>query len=134
MSRKQELYQDILTWCLPALRNSLSNLHHGYWWQMSPLKRKRIAHSGYEIAQFIHALHATILQEEFSEHDFWFLNHHARAFIERNQVKSLHLYGMMAYFIQELIKAVPEEMRHKLEWSGPPEDYSWARPRSGDEL
>ncbi len=133
MSRKQEIYKEILRWALPSSRASLSQF-----WKVRPFvvlaaERQRALREGYEIAQFVHNLYVSILEEEFTRHDIDFLNVQARHFVEDNSGENGHLYSMFVYFIQELFKAVPEEKRDKLTWNGPESDYSWARPAYFDE-
>lgn len=133
MSRKQEIYRDILMWALPSTRNTLSLFRRGRLpVVLSPRIQSALA-SEYEVAQFVHNLYVSILAEEFTDHDIWFLNYQARSFYERNDDKNPH-YSLFAYYIQELFKEVPENKKGKLLWAGPEGDYSWARPRHGYEL
>ncbi len=134
MSRKQEIYKDILSWALPSLRNRLS-----WFYRVRPLrllsrKRQIDFRSYYEVAQFVHNLYVSILDESFTDHDIHFLNYQARAFFERNNDKECLHYSLFVYYIQELFKEVPVAMRDKLLWPGPEGDYSWARPKRGYEL
>ena len=124
MSRKQELYRDILTSALPFVRSGLQNVVHVPWWRMLPRRRRRFGRSYYEVAQLVHDLPVSILSEEFSEHDLWFLNVHARSFLERNDARTHTLYPVLARYIQELFQIVPERMKARLEWAGPTEDWS----------
>jgi hypothetical protein len=96
-------------------------------------KWQRALRSQYAIAEFIHNLYVSILQEDFTDHDIHFLNYQARSFFEHNDETCPH-YNLFTYYIQELFKEVPEDKRHKLMWEGPKEDYSWARPKFGWEL
>ena len=134
MSRKQEIYREILTWALPNSRNTLSRFHRVRWLRVLSRKDQTYLKGAYEVAQFVHNLYVSILEEEFIFHDIWFLNVQARAFIERNSDKTCSLYSLFAYYIQELFKIVPQDLRHKLEWSGPEGDFSWAAPKRGDEV
>ena len=134
MSYKQEIYKEILFWALPAVRGTLSRFR-----RVRPLRMlfpgTQIAlRSAYETAQLVHDLSVSILDEEFTDHDLWFLNHHARSFCERNSAKDCMPYSVLCYYIQELFKEVPVHKRHELMWPGPEGDYSWARPMRGSEL
>ncbi len=133
MSRKQEIYKDILSWALPSARNTLS-----WFRRVRPLvvlspRLQRALGPQYEVAEFVHNLYVSILDEEFTDHDIHFLNYQARSFYERNDDTCEH-YSLFAYYIQELFKEVPEDRRDKLMWAGPQGDYSWARPKRGYEL
>jgi len=125
LSRKQEIYRDILALSLPHMRNGLSNVVHVFWWTILPRRRRRFARSYYEVAELVHGLSDTIFCADFTEQDFWFLNVHARAFLERNAPKNITPYPVLALHIQQLFAAVPDELRHKLNWPGPTEDWSW---------
>ena len=134
MSRKQEIYCEILRRALPQSRNTLSQFRKTRWCRILSRKQQLGFRCTYEVAQFVHNLYETILVEEFARHDIWFLNVQARAFIERNDEKTCYSYPIFAYYVQELFKIVPDELREQLEWDGPEGDYEWARPRRGGEL
>ncbi len=89
-------------------------------------RQKRLLQASYEIAEFVHNLCVSIAREEFASHDIWFLNVQARSLIERNNEQNCPHYSLFAYYIQELFKIVPEELRVDLEWDGPSGDYSRA--------
>jgi len=126
MSPKQAIYQSILSWSLPYIRNGLSNTVHVPWWTLLPRRRRRFARSHYEVAQLVHSLSGTIFCEEFTDQDLWFLNVPARTFLERNSPQTLPLYPVFALRIQQLFAAVPDTLKHQLEWAGPTGDWSWA--------
>lgn len=134
MSQKQEIYREILRWALPQSRNTLSQFRQVRLWRLLSCKKQRHLRGTYEVAQFVHNLYVSILEEDFTSHDIWFLNVQARAFIECNDDKTCYLYSLFAYYIQELFKIVPANLRDELKWNGPEGDYEWARPRRGDEL
>jgi hypothetical protein len=130
MSRKQEIYKDILSWALPSARNCLSHFRRPRLIVLLSPKDQKWLRYHYELAECVHNLYVSLLEAEFTDHDIHFLNYQARSFFERHG-KDDPVY---AYYIQELFKEVPEHMRGKLMWAGPEEDYSWARPRTGWEL
>lgn len=107
MSKKQEIYVELMRHGMPYTRNILS---HGL---IYGRKRKET----FEIAQLIHSLYVSILEEEFTDHDFWFLNVQARAYCEDN--KNSFLYPVIKELLMELFNSVPEEQKGKLEWQGP---------------
>ena len=133
MSRKQEIYRQILSWALPSNRNCLSWFRKISFLKLLSPKWQRGLRDQFEVAQFVHNLYVSILEEEFVRHDIHFLNYQARAFFQRNDDTCLN-YSLFAYYIQELFKEVPEDRRHELNWDGPQGDFSWARPKRGDEF
>ncbi len=133
MSRKQEIYRQILAQALPFNRNELSQLCAVDFLELLPPKRQSALRYQYQVAQFVHNLSATILVENFTQHDIHFLNYQARKFFENND-DQCRFYSLFAYYIQELFKEVPEERRHELSWDGPQGDFSWARPKVGGEF
>lgn len=111
MGRKQEIYRELLQFGLPHLR-AIRTLR---WWQAA---RRRAL---YEEAEFLHSLHVSILEPEFVDHDFWFLNHQARSFLEHADPRHAACYDQHRRLIRELFALVPEQLRTKLEWPGPDE-------------
>jgi len=73
MSRKQEIYSDMLWWALPYIRNVQTR---------SWLVRAR-DRSCYFEAELVHNLPNSLLEPEFGDHDIWFLNHQAKWFTEK---------------------------------------------------
>lgn len=133
MTRKQEFYRDMLAWALPSARNAFKLLESKNEFILLSPEMHRFLRCQYEVAQLVHGLAHLILQEEFSDQDVWFLNLGARTFIERCSPNCTS-YPLFADFIQQLFDEVPEEKKALLEWSGPDEDYSWARPQPGNEI
>lgn len=107
MSRKQEIYAELLRHSLPMARNVLSH--------------RVIFGAGREeafrICQLAHNLYVSILNEEFTSHDLWFLNVTAREYV--NSAKGTVLYDVVTKLIRELFSVVPSEMKNQLEWAGP---------------
>ena len=134
MSRKQEIYRDILRWALPQSRNTLSRFRRIGWWKLLSRKELLDLRAASEVSQFVHNLYVSILDEEFTFHDVWFLNFQARSFIEGNSDATCYSHSLFCFYVQQLFQIVPEEMREKLKWDGPQGDYNWARPRTGAEL
>lgn len=69
--------------------------------------------------ELVHDLYASIFEEEFTNHDLYFLNLHARLFLERNNEDSCFGYDLIARRIQELFELVPAPLKSQLEWAGP---------------
>jgi hypothetical protein len=110
MSPKQTVYQAMLRSTLPHLRNVSTRR----WW------RRLRDRSAFHESELIHNLPVSIFEPEFVEHDLWFLNFQARAYCERcNPALSL-LYPQQVAKIRELFALVPEHLRVKLQWAGPP--------------
>src|SRR6516164_5962639 len=107
MSRKQEIYRELLQFGLPSLRA----VRHLRWWQKS--RREAL----YVEAELLHNLYATILEPEFVEHDIWFLNHQANWFLTHADPKHVASYYHHEHLIQELFTLVPKRLRDKLMWS-----------------
>ena len=59
----------------------------------------------------------SILDEEFVDHDFWFLNVHAKEYV--NCAQGCALYRPVVELIRQLFSEVPVGMRNQLEWMGP---------------
>lgn len=109
MSRKQEIYKEMLRWGLPHLRNVLAQ---GVWQRLQD-------RSCLLEAQLLHSLPNTILEEQFVEGDLWFLNHDARAYLAECSPAISPNYQVHAQGIRELFTLVPPEAREKLKWKGP---------------
>ncbi len=133
MSRKQEIYRQILSWALPSTRNCLSHFRQSSLPKLLSPKRQCYLRDQFEVAEFVHNIYVSILEEKFTHHDIHFLNFQARAFFQRNDDRCLN-YSLFAYYIQELFKEVPEDRRYELDWDGPRGDFSWARPKRGGEF
>jgi hypothetical protein len=120
MSRKQEIYRELLQFGLPWLRGVRSLR----WWQST--RRQAF----YEKAEFLHNLYVSILEPEFEHHDIWFLNHQARLFLMDADPKHTACYYHHLGLIRELFTLVPVGLKGKLAWQGPDDSPSHGRPRS----
>jgi hypothetical protein len=109
MTPKQKIYQDMLRWTLPWLRNVAT----WSWWQ-----RVRDRSAYYE-AELVHNLYNSVFEPEVVEHDIWFLNFHARFYCERCSARISPLYAQHVELIRALFALVPPHLREKLEWQGP---------------
>jgi hypothetical protein len=102
MSRsKQQIYQDLIQWILPHIRNVQLG---GFW-----LKGRD--RSCYFEAELIHNLSLSMFEEEFVDHDFWFLNYQASDYLHSCNSKISPLYDRNKRLIQELIDIIPPEQR-----------------------
>lgn len=133
MSRKQEIYREILSWVLPSARNTLSRFREVRPFVLLRPKSQRYLSSQYIVAEFVHNLYVSILAEEFTDHDIHFLNYQARIYYERGDEDFDPHYYHFVRRIQELFAEVPVNQQEQLLWDGPAEDYSWAGPRRGSE-
>lgn len=107
MSRKQEIYTELLRHSLPMARNILS---HRF---VCGKKRKE----AYYLCQLTHNLYVSILEEGFTEHDIWFLNVIAREYVSR--ARGCALYLPVVELLKQLFSEVPAGMKNQLEWTGP---------------
>ena len=130
MSRKQEIYRDILGWALPGARNALSHFRTFRPVRLMWPRQQRALRQHYEMARFVHDIYFLILEEEFTLHDVSFLNFQARQFFERGDERDC-FNRLLAPYIQELFALVPEALRPQLSWPGPQGDYSRERWRDG---
>ena len=60
-----------------------------------------------------------MFKPEFTDHDIWFLNHQARYYINSCSPKTSSLYKLIEKKITMLFSIVPENLKSKLQWSGP---------------
>jgi hypothetical protein len=127
MSRKQEIYREVLFWALPTLRNCLSRYTTRFPKIFLRRSERGQLKASFEIAEFIHNIYASILVEDFTDHDMYFINQQARNFIQNCDPNAGH-YALFAFYIQQLINEVPPNRKKQLTWMGPQQDYSWARP------
>jgi hypothetical protein len=71
------------------------------------------------VAQFLHNVPALVASPEFSSHDFWWMNVHARTFFENDALPGTDLWHAFFSPTRQLFDLVPEELRHQLKWDGP---------------
>lgn len=110
LSPKQQIYQEMLWWTLPHLRN----ISAWKWW------RRVHDRSARHEAALIHNLPNSMYEPEFVQHDIWFLNVQARAYCEQCSPAQSPLYAQQVARIRRLFVHVPGHLRSKLEWRGPP--------------
>jgi hypothetical protein len=109
LSRKQELYLDIMEKLLPWVRNVQT--HSG--WQR--FKRGSL----YLEAELVHNLPRRLLTAEFTEQDVHWLNSQGRMYVLRGRADKNEFYEAVVADIAELFKLVPENLRTQLIWKGP---------------
>jgi len=107
VSEKQRIYIELLQVILPHIRNNLS----GY------VVFGKAKVETFELSQLIHDIYLVIDKKEFIDHDFWFLNVHAKSFYlaSNDSVTCVKVISL----IKKLISCVPEGQRKLLEWDGP---------------
>jgi hypothetical protein len=118
LSRKQQIYYDILEMLLPAMRNVQS---HSAW-------RRFTYGSFFPEMELVHNVHRLLVTPEFTEYDIYWLNSQARVFTEHGDNPAHGLHEPVTSCISELFTLVPEPLRSKLSWRGPTRD---TRQRSG---
>ena len=109
MTKKQELYQDILRRTSPHLRNVAALP----WW------RRLRDRSTYFETELLHNLWPSLFEPDFVEHDIWFLNAQAKVYCEECSERLSPLYADNVKRIKELFALVPDPFRDKLKWRGP---------------
>ncbi len=107
MSRKQEIYTELLFWSLPTIRNVQS----GSFWSKARDK------SCYYESELVHTLHTSILESEFVDNDIHFLNYQAKSYFENGTCSVA--YNAQIALINELFELVPENRKGNLLWQGP---------------
>ncbi|TFZ49021.1 zinc ABC transporter substrate-binding protein [Serratia proteamaculans] len=107
--KKNEIYVKMLALALPYIRNI----------QSLGKKEKGRDMSCFFEAELIHNLTLTILISEFTEHDVWFLNNQAKYYFEKCNDDISPNYNQHIYYIGELFKIIPDELKPKLTWAGP---------------
>lgn len=118
MSPKQTIYRELFRLVLPTIRNTQS---HGPW-------HKAWDRSSYLLAELIHNLYYSMFEPEFGDHDVWFMNHQARAFVERASTRTCYPYELICDVLADLFEAAPEGVRSRLEWRGPTRRSPKPRP------
>jgi hypothetical protein len=107
--KKNEIYVNMLALALPYIRNI----------QSLGKKEKGRDMSCFFEAELIHNLTLTILISEFTEHDVWFLNNQAKYYFEKCNDDISPNYNQHIYYVGELFKIIPDELKPKLTWAGP---------------
>jgi hypothetical protein len=108
MSRKQEIYKEMLRWGIPYIRDV----------QAKGALQRMGDRSCLLEAQLLHTLPNSILEEGFGDNDLWFLNHHARTYLKECSASVSRNYDCHKKLIQELFTLVPPEQRGQLQWQG----------------
>jgi hypothetical protein len=109
LTRKQQIYYDILDMMLPAMRNV----------QRQSSWRRFGYGSFYPELELVHNVHRLLLVPGFTEHDVHWLNSQARIFFERGNNRAHALHEPITSCIAELFTMVPEPLKKKLSWQGP---------------
>lgn len=112
VSRKQEIYQEMLRTGLSGLR-TVRSLR---WWQS--WRREALYHD----AELLHHLYVSILEPDFTDHDVWFLNHQVRWYLVHVNPHWSPGYYVYHPLIVELFRLVPDSLRGRLDWAGPTDD------------
>jgi hypothetical protein len=120
MSRKQEIYQQMLQMCIPYIANSLVPLRGDSLLTSIGRMRKgaEIGHL-YDVARLIQNILPVLFVEEFTREDLHWLNTHALVFHKSEEARQCPLYPPLARLIIEVFAVVPEEMKPDLHWKQP---------------
>ena len=109
MSRKQDIYIELLQLGLPHIRNVSS----GSWW-----KRLR-DRSAYHESELVHNLPSLLNDPDFGISDICFLNTQAFLYCKDCNPNLSPLYNHHVSLFRELFKLVPGQLRDELKWEGP---------------
>ncbi|MEO5931894.1 MAG: hypothetical protein ABIR47_18310 [Candidatus Kapaibacterium sp.] len=109
MSRKQDIYCEMLNTSLSVIRN----ISTWRWW------RRIRNRTTYLEAQLIHNISHSILDEKIVQHDIWFLNYQARSYLERATPENSINYYRMKCCIRQLFDIAISEGVEGLKWDGP---------------
>ncbi|WP_323862231.1 hypothetical protein [Xenorhabdus szentirmaii] len=70
-------------------------------------------------AQLMHNIVTSLSTTEITDHDIFFLNNHAKDYLESADEKYHNNYNTHKKSIRLLFELVPEHFKEKLEWNGP---------------
>lgn len=107
ISRKQELYQEMIRDGLILIRN----IQRSASW-----RHKAFGKTSYYEAELLHNLHHVLYEPEFTDHDIWFLNAQAREYLEKTGPKRVGNHIANKERIKELLGLVPQEKRAQIDW------------------
>lgn len=120
MSRKQEIYSEMLRYSLAFVSNHTLALLQYKGLFSKPIKNE--LNTVFEIAELVHNMPVSVLVAEFTDHDFWLMNFQVRTFCEKFNVSNAdqeHINTVLLALIRELFQVIPSDLRHKLVWDGP---------------
>ncbi|CDL81250.1 hypothetical protein [Xenorhabdus szentirmaii] len=106
---KIAIYSDMLNRALSYIRDI----------QSSSALRKAFDKTCYQEAELLHDIVKSLIQPEMTEHDVFFLNDHAKYYLENANPKLHYNYNSHKENIILLFKLVPDHLRDQLEWPGP---------------
>ncbi|MDE9557579.1 hypothetical protein KKJ06_19675 [Xenorhabdus bovienii] len=107
--RKISIYSNMLCKSLSYIRNV----------QTHSCFRKAFDKSCYMEAELLHNIVTSLTEEEMTEHDVFFLNNHARFYLENARDKECANYHSHEDDIKKLFSIVPDHLKNQLEWLGP---------------
>jgi hypothetical protein len=108
-SKKQLLYLEITERILPFLRNIQT---HSLW-------RRMLYGNFFAELELVHNLPRCLVYPEFREADIWWLNCQAKIYIRECANRKCPSYEAICGVIAEIFLLVPQELKEKLNWSGP---------------
>lgn len=101
------------------IRNQQSHIKVSPWWRLPPRRWRQMGEECYEVAQLLHHLPVRLLEEGFTDSDFWFLNGPARSFFQKAEPRTSLRYGLFLSPIRQLFALVPKNLSDRLDWQGP---------------
>ncbi|MBG2802985.1 hypothetical protein NA898_15880 [Proteus cibi] len=107
--RKIEIYSNMLWRSLSYIRNIQTQTCIG----------KAFNKSCYYEAELLHNVVISIIEEEITSNDIYFLNNQAKFYLEKANKRECTNYFSHQDDIKKLFSIVPEHLKDKLEWDGP---------------
>ncbi|MGJ0626388.1 hypothetical protein [Xenorhabdus bovienii] len=107
--KKNNIYSNMLWKSLSYIRGM----------QTQSFLKKGLDKSCYFEAELLHSVVLSIREEDITTYDIFFLNNHARFYLDNADEKKCANYNSHEDDIKALFSIVPEHLKEKLEWSGP---------------
>jgi len=105
MSHKQDIYLKLYSWGLSYIRNVQTKNFLG----------KGYNKGCYYEAELIHNLHLSILEEDITEHDIYFINTQAKWYIKNCNKNISPLYERNVKLLIELFKLLPDAAKKDID-------------------
>ncbi|CDL81249.1 hypothetical protein [Xenorhabdus szentirmaii] len=107
--KKISIYSNMLWKSLSYIRNV----------QTQYCFRKAFDKSCYMESELLHSVVLSIREEDITTQDIFFLNNHAKFYLENADEKKCGNYNFHKENIKALFSIVPNHMKNQLEWPGP---------------
>ena len=109
LSRKQQIYMDIMFWILPQARNV----------QTWPAWRRLLHGNIYVDLEFVHNIPPLMAHADMTEQDVYWLNTQACNYATACEASPRDECRTILSYIRDLVDMVPPELRGHLRWDGP---------------